>query len=86
MGKYEAKGTGLGDPRTRKNLYTGAIVVAAGVVATLITLGIITQDQVTDFVALLGWTVGILAGVVTIVTAALARGNVEPPQGEDGLE
>lgn len=84
MGKYAAAGTGLADPRTRKNLYTAAIVVAAIVVATLVTLGIITRDQITEFIALLGWAVGILAGVLGIVTAALARGNVEPPHEEPG--
>lgn len=82
MGKYAARGTGLADPATRKKLYTAIIVVAAVIIAVLITLGIITRDQVTDFIEVLGWAVGIAAGVVGVVGGALARANVEPP--EDG--
>ena len=78
MGKYEAKGAGLNDPATRKNIYTGIIVALALVVAASVTFGWITRDQVTEFVATLGWAVGILAGVAGIVGAALARNNVDP--------
>lgn len=79
MGKYAARGTGLSDPATRKKLYTAMIVFAAVIIAVLVTLGIITRDQITDFIGVLGWAVGIAAGVVGVVTAALARANVEPP-------
>lgn len=80
MGKYAAQGTGLADPDTRKKLYTGVIVVGALIIATLVTLQIITLDQVEDFISLTIAVVGILAGVVGLVTAALARANVEPPE------
>lgn len=80
MGKYAAQGTGLADPGTRKKLYTAAIVVGALIIATLVTLQIITLDQVEDFISLTIAVVGILAGVVGLVTAALARANVEPPE------
>lgn len=80
MGKYEAKGAGLNDPATRKKIYTGIIVALALVVAACVTFGWITRDQVTEFVATLGWAVGILAGVAGIVGAALARNNVDPDE------
>lgn len=80
MGKYEAKGTGLSDPATRKKIYTAIIVALAIVVAACVTFGLITRDQVTEFVATLGWAVGILAGVAGIVGAALARNNVDPDE------
>lgn len=80
MGKYEAKGTGLNDPATRKKIYTAIIVALALAVAACVTFGLITRDQVTEFVATLGWAVGILAGVAGIVGAALARNNVDPDE------
>ena len=80
MGKYEAKGTGLSDADKRKKLYSLALVVLAAIVAAAITFGFITREQVTDFVATLGWAVGIVAGVIGMLAAALARNNVEPPQ------
>lgn len=79
MGKYEAAGTGLSNPTTRKNLYTGAIVLGAVVVAALITLGIISLDDVQGFITLTVTIVGILGGVLGLVTAALAKANVDPP-------
>lgn len=82
MGKYAARGTGLNDAATRKKLYTAIIVLAGAIIAVLVTLGIITRDQVTDFIAVLGWAVGIAGGVIGIVSAALARANVEPPEGD----
>lgn len=80
MGKYEAKGAGLNDPATRKKIYTAIIVALAVAVAACVTFGLITRDQVTEFVATLGWAVGILAGVAGIVGAALARNNVDPDE------
>lgn len=82
MGKYAAQGTGLADPAIRKKLYTAIIVLAAVIIAVLVTLGIITRDQITDFIGVLGWAVGIAAGVVGVITAALARANVDPPGGD----
>ena len=79
MGKYEAKGTGLNDPATRKKIYTGIIVALAVIVAGCITAGVFSREQVTEFIGTFGWAVGILAGVLGIVTAALARNNVEDP-------
>lgn len=67
MGKHEAKGTGLSDPATRKKIYTGIIVALALVVAACVTFGLITRDQVAEFVATLGWAAGILASVAGIV-------------------
>ncbi|MFJ5106633.1 MULTISPECIES: hypothetical protein [unclassified Glutamicibacter] len=80
MGKYEAQGTGLSDPASRKKLYTAAIVVAALIVATLVTLRIITLDDVQSFITLTVSVVGILGGVVGLVAASLARANVDPPK------
>lgn len=79
MGKYEAKGTGLNDARTRKGIYTAAIVFSAVVLAVIVTMGLISIDQVNSFITLVVTLVGILAGVLGLVTAALARNNVEPP-------
>ena len=78
-GKYEATGTGLGSWVTRKNIYTAVIVVGAVIVAALITLGIITLDDVQSFITLTVTVVGILGGILGVITAALARSNVEPP-------
>lgn len=79
MGKYAAQGTGLSDPATRKRIYTVAIVIGAIALAVLITSGIISRDQVTAFIDVLGWSVGIIIGAVSIVVAGLARRNVDPP-------
>ncbi|MGP5383237.1 hypothetical protein ACTXL8_13795 [Glutamicibacter arilaitensis] len=80
MGKYEAQGTGLSDPATRKKFYTAVIVLAALVLTTLITMGIINLDQINDFVSLLVVVVGIVGSLVGLVSAALARSNVDPPK------
>jgi len=80
MGKYEAKGTGLSDPATRKKLYTAVVVLAALVLTTLITMGIINLDQINDFVSLLVVVVGIVGSLVGLISAALARANVDPPK------
>lgn len=79
MGKYEAKGTGLSDSATRKRIYSLALVIFGAIVAAAITFGFITKDQVTEFIALLGWAVAALAGVAGLLQAALAKKNVEPP-------
>lgn len=79
MGKYAAQGAGLSDSATRKKIYTGVIVVAALVLTTLITMGIINLDQINDFISLLIVVIGIVGSLVGMVTAALARANVEPP-------
>lgn len=80
MGKYEAQGTGLSDPATRKKLYTAIIVLAALVLTTLITMGIINLDQINGFVSLLVVVVGIVGSLVGLIAGALARANVDPPQ------
>lgn len=85
MGKYEAAGTGLSNPDTRKNIYTAAIVVGAVIVAALITLGIISLDDVQGFITLTVTIVGILGGVVGMVTAALAKSKVDPPVHDPAL-
>lgn len=79
MGKYEAKGTGLSAWTNRKTVYTVAIVVIAVALAGLIAFGVITREQITEFVDTLGWLIGILVGVVGLIAATLARNNVEPP-------
>lgn len=79
MGKYAATGNGLNEWPSRKKIYTGAIVLAAIVVAVLITLGLVSLDQLNEFIALVITLVGILGGVAGMVIAALARNNVEPP-------
>jgi len=79
MGKYEAKGSGLSDPANRKKLYTLALVVFGVIVASAITFGFITKDQVTEFIALLGWAVAAVAGVGGMLQAVLAKKNVDPP-------
>ena len=79
MGKYEAKGTGLSDPATRKKLYTLALVIFGAIVAAAITFGFITQDQVTEFIALLGWAVAAVAGIGGMLQSVLAKKNVDPP-------
>lgn len=79
MGKYEAKGTGLNAWTNRKTVYTVVIVVLAVALAGLITFGVITREQITEFVDTLKWLVGILMGVVGLIAATLARNNVEPP-------
>lgn len=78
-GKYEAEGTGLADWVTRKNLYTAAIVVGALVLAGAITFGALTIEDVQSFIDLAVRLVGVLGGIGVLVTAALARNNVEPP-------
>ncbi|WP_336715311.1 hypothetical protein [Arthrobacter sp. USHLN218] len=78
-GKYEAEGTGLSDWVTRKNIYTAAIVVGAVVLAAAITFGLLTLEDVQSFIDLALRLVSILAGIAVLVTAALARANVEPP-------
>ncbi|MBB5748521.1 hypothetical protein [Micrococcus sp. TA1] len=78
-GKYEAEGTGIHDWITRDRIYTGVIVVAAGIIAALITLGITTVDDIKGFIDLAVYLVGILAGVAGLVSAALAKANVQPP-------
>lgn len=84
-GKYEAEGTGLHSWATRKNIYTAVIVVAALIIAGLVVGGILTVDDVQSFIDLTVYLVGILAGVVGLVGAALARNNVEPPADPDRL-
>lgn len=79
MGKYEAKGTGLSDPATRKRIYTLALVIFGAIVAAAITFGLITQDQVTQFIALLGWAVAAVAGIGGMLQSVLAKKNVDPP-------
>lgn len=81
-GKYEAQGTGLHDWVTRKNVYTAVIVVAAIVVAVLVTIGIVTVEDVQSFIDLAVYLVGVLGGVAALVSAALARNNVQPPGSE----
>lgn len=80
MGKYAAQGKGLSVWSKRKKIYSITIVVAGVLVALAITFGFITRDQVTEFISTLGWAVGVLAGILTMLLAALARNNVEPPQ------
>lgn len=80
MGKYEAQGKGLNVWANRKKIYSIALVAAGVLVALAITFGFITRDQVTEFISTLGWAVGVLAGILTMLLAALARNNVEPPQ------
>lgn len=81
-GKYEAEGAGIHDWMTRDRIYTSAVVVGAVVVAVLVTLGIISLDDVQGFITLTVTIVGILGGVVGMVTAALAKANVAPPNDE----
>ncbi|GGJ74260.1 hypothetical protein [Glutamicibacter ardleyensis] len=80
MGKYEAQGSGLSDPATRKKLYTAIIVLAALVLTTLVTMGIINLDQINGFVSLLVVVVGIVGSLVGLIAGALARANVDPPK------
>lgn len=82
MGKYEAKGTGLGSAATRKRIYTAAIVIGALVLAVIVTMGLVNIDQINSFITLVVSLVGILGGVIGMITAALARHNVEPPEQE----
>lgn len=86
-GKYEAEGTGLHDWVTRKNVYTAVIVLGALVAAALITLGIITVDDIKSFIELTVYLVGILGGVAAMIGAAIAKNNVQPPEvGSDVLD
>lgn len=78
-GKYEAEGTGIHDWITRDRIYTGVIVVGGAIIAALITLGIISLDDVQGYVTLTVTVIGVLGGVVGMITAALAKANVEPP-------
>lgn len=80
MGKYEAKGSGLGSADTRKQIYTAAIVIGALVLAVIVTMGLVNIDQINSFITLVVSLVGILGGVIGMITAALARNNVEPPE------
>lgn len=79
MGKYAAEGRGVNAWTKRKKIYSITLVVAGVLVALAITFGFITRDQVTEFISTLGWAVGVLAGILTMLLAALARNNVEPP-------
>lgn len=63
----------------RKNIYNLVVIVAAVVLAALITLGIVNQGQVQEFVDLAVYLIGALGGISALVSAALARKNVEPP-------
>jgi hypothetical protein len=83
MGRYEAAGTGLNDPATRKTLYKWAIVLGAVVLAGAITFGLLTLEDVQNFVDLALRLVGVLGGLGIVVTAALAKANVDPPAPDD---
>jgi hypothetical protein len=84
-GKYEAEGLGLGDWVTRKNIYTAAIVIGAVTLGGAITFGLLTMEDVETFIDLAVRLVGILAGLAALVTAQLARDNVEPPVHDTSL-
>jgi hypothetical protein len=84
-GKYEAEGTGLHDWVTRKNVYTGVIVLGAVIAAVLITLGIVTIDDIKTFIELTVYLVGILGGVAAMIAAAIAKNNVVPPAVDPNL-
>ena len=79
MAEHEAPVKGLQDPAVRRKVYTAAVVVGGLVVAVAITLGVITAQQVTDFIAQLGWAVAAVAGVAGVLQGALARKNTTPP-------
>ena len=72
--QYKAEGS-----QQRKNVYNLVVIVAAVVLAALITLGIVNQNQVQEFVDLAVYLIGALGGIGALVSAALARKNVEPP-------
>ena len=80
MGKYQATGTGLNDAATRKRIYALLLIFFGVIVAAAISFGIITKDQVTEFIAVLDRPVAALAGIAGLVQAALAKKNVDPPQ------
>lgn len=63
----------------RKQLYTAVLVVGAAVLAVLVVMGIVTRDQIEEFIDLLVYLVGVLGGVAGLVAATLARKNVDPP-------
>jgi heme/copper-type cytochrome/quinol oxidase subunit 2 len=77
-GKYEAEGTGIHDWITRDRIYTGVIVIGGAIIAALITLGIISLDDVQGYITLTVTVIGVLGGVVGMITAALAKANVAP--------
>lgn len=64
----------------RKQVYNIALIVAAVVLATLITIGLVTMEQIEEFIQLSVYLVGSLGAISGLVSAALARGNVDPPK------
>lgn len=72
--QYKARGSD-----TRKQVYTLVIAVGAVVLAGLVSMGILTADQIEGFVELSVYLVGVLGGVGALVSGALARNNVDPP-------
>lgn len=75
MAQYKVQGS-----QKRKQVYTTVIVVAAVVLAALVTLGIVEADAIESFIELAVYLVGILGGVGGLVAGALARDNVDPPE------
>lgn len=64
----------------RKQVYNIALIVAAVVLAAIVTIGLVSMDQIEEFIQLSVYLVGSLGAISGLVSAALARGNVDPPK------
>jgi len=63
----------------RKLNYTIAAVISAIILAGLVTFGIITLPQITGFVELTAYLLGVIYAAYELITNIIARKNVEPP-------